>query len=42
MRRIIFLPDLDAIPENILEQAKLLILNLPGNPVPAIPTKAFF
>ncbi|TXL67482.1 aminotransferase class I/II-fold pyridoxal phosphate-dependent enzyme [Cerasibacillus terrae] len=37
-----FLPDLDAIPENILEQAKLLILNLPGNPVPAIPTKAFF
>src|SRR5699024_4522048 len=28
--------------EDIAKRAKLLILNLPGNPVPAIPTKAFF
>ncbi|QUW22957.1 aminotransferase class I/II-fold pyridoxal phosphate-dependent enzyme [Sporosarcina sp. Marseille-Q4063] len=37
-----FLPDLDAIPEEIARKAKLLILNLPGNPVPAMPTKKFF
>lgn len=37
-----FLPDLDAVPEEIAKKAKLLILNLPGNPVPATPTKAFF
>lgn len=37
-----FLPDLTAIPENVLQKAKLLILNLPGNPVPAMPTEAFF
>lgn len=37
-----FLPDLDAIPEEIAKKAKLLILNLPGNPVPAMPTEAFF
>lgn len=37
-----FLPNLAAIPEEIARQATLLILNLPGNPVPATPTLAFF
>ncbi|MCZ2258566.1 aminotransferase class I/II-fold pyridoxal phosphate-dependent enzyme [Sporosarcina sp. G11-34] len=37
-----FLPDLDAIPEDIARQAKMLILNLPGNPVPALPDAVFF
>lgn len=37
-----FLPDLDAIPEEVRQKAKLMILNLPGNPVPAMPTVAFF
>lgn len=37
-----FLPDFDGIPEDILKRAKLMILNLPGNPVPANPTIAFF
>lgn len=37
-----FLPDLTKIPESILKKAKILILNLPGNPVPATPTEEFF
>jgi LL-diaminopimelate aminotransferase len=37
-----FLPDLEAIPEEIARKAKLLILNLPGNPVPALPDATFF
>ncbi len=37
-----YLPDLDAIPTEIATKAKLMILNLPGNPVPAMPDKAFF
>ncbi len=37
-----FLPDLKAIPKDIVERAKLLILNLPGNPVPATPTTEYF
>lgn len=37
-----YLPDLDAIPEDIAQKARLLILNLPGNPVPAMPTTAYF
>lgn len=37
-----FLSDLDAVPEEIAEKAKLLILNLPGNPVPAAPSIPFF
>lgn len=37
-----FLPDLDAIPEEIAQKAKLLILNLPGNPVPAMPSAHYF
>lgn len=37
-----FLPDLDAIPKEIAEKAKVMILNLPGNPVPATPSVQFF
>lgn len=37
-----FLPDFSAVPEEIASKAKLLILNLPGNPVPANPSKEFF
>lgn len=37
-----FLPDLEAIPKEVCEKAKLMILNFPGNPVPALATKAFF
>ena len=37
-----YLPDLDAVPEEIAQKAKLLILNLPGNPVPAMPSLAYF
>lgn len=37
-----FLPDLQAIPKPVAEKAKLMFLNFPGNPVPAMPTKAFF
>lgn len=37
-----FLPNLDEIPEDVAQKAKLLILNLPGNPVPAMPNLAFF
>lgn len=37
-----YLPDFKAIPEHICQKAKLLILNLPGNPVPAMPSIAYF
>ncbi len=37
-----YLPDLHAVPEDILQKAKLLILNLPGNPVPAMPSISYF
>ena len=37
-----FLPDLDEIPEEVAQRAKLMILNLPGNPVPAMPDLPFF
>jgi len=37
-----FLPALDDIPQDIVKRAKMLILNLPGNPVPAMPTEQFF
>ncbi len=37
-----FLPDLDAIPEDVLKKAKLLYLNYPNNPTGAVATKAFF
>ncbi|MFC0471511.1 LL-diaminopimelate aminotransferase [Halalkalibacter kiskunsagensis] len=37
-----FLPDLEQIPKDIRIKAKLMILNFPGNPVPAMATKEFF
>ncbi|MBB6729599.1 LL-diaminopimelate aminotransferase [Cohnella zeiphila] len=37
-----FLPDLDAIPENIARRAKLLYLNYPNNPTGAAATAEFF
>ncbi|MEZ7172618.1 aminotransferase class I/II-fold pyridoxal phosphate-dependent enzyme [Sporosarcina sp. OR05] len=37
-----FLPDLSAVPTEVAEKAKLMILNLPGNPVPAMPSPEFF
>lgn len=37
-----FLPDITSIPEDVATRAKLMILNLPGNPVPALPSVAFF
>lgn len=37
-----YLPDLDAVPADIAKKAKLLILNLPGNPVPAMPSLDYF
>jgi LL-diaminopimelate aminotransferase len=37
-----FLPDFDAIPGDILERTKLMILNYPGNPVTALADRSFF
>ena len=37
-----FLPDLSIIPDDVAKRAKLLLLNLPGNPIPAMPDRAFF
>lgn len=37
-----FLPDFSIIPEEVCKKAKLMILNFPGNPIPAIATKEFF
>lgn len=37
-----FLIDLDAIPEEIAQKAKLLVLNYPNNPTGAFATKEFF
>ncbi|MCB0323281.1 MAG: LL-diaminopimelate aminotransferase [Bdellovibrionales bacterium] len=37
-----FLPDLDTIPEAILERSKLLVLNYPNSPTGALATPAFF
>lgn len=37
-----YLPDLKAVPDEVLQKAKLLILNLPGNPVPAMPSLDYF
>src|SRR5699024_12787141 len=37
-----FLPNLDSIPAEVANKAQLLILNLPGNPVPANPTTTSF
>jgi LL-diaminopimelate aminotransferase len=37
-----FLPDLDAIPAETLERAKMIFLNYPNNPTAAIATPEFF
>ncbi len=37
-----FLPDLDAIPSNVLERAKILWLNYPNNPTGAVASMKFF
>lgn len=37
-----FLPNLQAIPIEVAQKAKIMFLNFPGNPVPALPTKQFF
>ncbi len=37
-----FLPDLDAIPEDIRKRAKLMLLNFPGNPTAALAPLSFF
>lgn len=37
-----FLPDLDAIPEEIAKRAKIMILNYPSNPVAAVANQEFF
>jgi LL-diaminopimelate aminotransferase len=37
-----FLPDLNVIPDDVCQKAKLMILNFPGNPVPALATESFF
>lgn len=37
-----FLPDLDNIPEEILQKAKILYINYPNNPTGAFATEAFF
>lgn len=37
-----FLPNLQAIPEEVAKAAKLLILNMPGNPVPMSPSIEYF
>jgi LL-diaminopimelate aminotransferase len=37
-----FLPDLDSVPQPVLNRAKLLYLNYPNNPTGAVATKEFF
>ncbi|MBO4302306.1 LL-diaminopimelate aminotransferase [Methanosarcinaceae archaeon] len=37
-----FLPDYDAIPEDVLAKAKLLFINYPNNPTSAVADMAFF
>lgn len=37
-----FFPDFDSIPEEVKQKAKMMILNFPGNPVPAMATKEYF
>lgn len=37
-----FLPDLDAIPSEVLARARVLYLNYPNNPTGAVATKEFF
>lgn len=37
-----FVPNLRGIPEEIAQKAKLLIINMPGNPVPTTPSIEYF
>ncbi len=37
-----FLPDLDAIPEDVLKKARIMFLNYPNNPTAAVASRAFF
>ena len=37
-----FLPDLDAIPADVLRRAKLLVINYPNSPTGAVATRAFY
>ena len=37
-----FLPNLKEIPEEVAQQAKIMILNFPGNPVPVLAERSFF
>ncbi|ACL02123.1 LL-diaminopimelate aminotransferase [Desulfatibacillum aliphaticivorans] len=37
-----FLPDLDAIPEDVASKAKLMFINYPNNPTAAVADEAFF
>jgi LL-diaminopimelate aminotransferase len=37
-----FLPDLEAIPSEVAEKAKLMFINYPNNPTAAVATKEFF
>jgi LL-diaminopimelate aminotransferase len=37
-----FLPDLDAVPADVLRRAKMLFLNYPNNPTAAVATREFF
>src|SRR5262249_11846348 len=37
-----FLPDLDAIPDEIKKRAKLLVLNYPNSPTGAVATETFY
>jgi LL-diaminopimelate aminotransferase len=37
-----FLPDLKAVPQNVLEKAKLMFINYPNNPTTAVADRAFY
>ena len=37
-----FLPDLQSVPQDVLNRAKILVLNYPNNPTGASPTREFF
>lgn len=37
-----FLPDLDAIPSEVLKKARIMFLNYPNNPTAAVASRAFF
>jgi LL-diaminopimelate aminotransferase len=37
-----FIPDLDAVPKNVLKKAKILFINYPNNPTGAVADNSFF